>query len=752
MENIKEIISKMTLEEKAGMLSGLDFWRTKPVDRLGIASILLSDGPHGLRKPAKLTDYLKIQESIEAVCFPAGCALASSFNKEMMEELGQVIGNECQAEGVAVILGPAVNIKRSPLCGRNFEYLSEDPLVASTMAEAFIRGVQSKNVGTSIKHFLANNQEYRRMTSSSQADERTLREIYLAAFEGAVKKSKPWTVMCSYNRINGVYAAENHEYLTEVLRGEWDFDGFVVSDWGAVNNRVNDLAAGLDLEMPDSNGKNDRLVVEAVKAGILDENIVDRAVERILNIINRFETNRDESAVFDRDKDHEKARAIAEECIVLLKNDNILPLKKEARISFVGDFAEKPRYQGGGSSHINAFKIESALQMAEIFDITYARGFDIEKDSYNQTLAAEAISAAADSAAVVVFAGLPDVYESEGFDRSHMRLPEYQNRLIEELSNVNPNIVVVLHNGSPVEMPWINKVKGVLETYLGGQAVGGAVVRCLFGDINPSGRLAESFPVKLEDNPSYLFYKGEGDIVEYREGIFVGYRYYEKKKMDVLFPFGHGLSYTDFTYSNLQIDKKNAHDTDEITVKVDVTNTGEMKGKEVVQLYVAATDSKVIRPAKELKGFEKIELIPGETGTVSFTLTGRDFAYYNTEIPNWYTESGEYEILIGQSSQDIKLKETLNIISASKIPVKYTLNSTLGDMYETPAGKLILEDVIYNFKKALIGDDDNDAFGEASSLMFTEMIHSMPLRNVVSFGGILDFNDCEKILEKMNNQ
>ena len=576
-DKIREIISKMTLEEKAAMCSGADFWHTEAVERLGIPASMVSDGPHGLRKQDQEGDHLGVNDSIKAVCFPAGCGTAASFNRELLVKMGEVLGEECQAEGVSVILGPAVNIKRSPLCGRNFEYYSEDPLVASEMAGALIHGVQSKHVGTSIKHFLANNQETRRMSSDSRVDERTLREIYLAAFEGAVKKEKPWTVMCSYNKINGTYAAQNHKYLTEVLRDEWGFDGYVMSDWGAVNSRVEDLKAGLDLEMPTSMGANDKLIVGAVQSGELDESVVDTAVERILNIVFRYEENRDKQAVFDRDQDHEMARKVAEETVVLLKNEGVLPLAENDQIAFIGKYAAKPRYQGGGSSHINSHKVTSAWDIAQAMgNVTYAQGFDDKEDKVDEKLFAEAVEAAGKAKAAVIFAGLPDAFESEGFDREHMAMPSCQNELIRQVSQVQPNTVVVLHNGSPVEMPWAGQVKGILEAYLGGQAVGGAVCDILFGRVNPSGKLPETFPLRLEDNPSYLSYIGEGDMVEYREGIFVGYRYYDKKKMDVLFPFGHGLSYTTFAYANLRTDKEQMKDTDVMKFSVDVTNTSKM--------------------------------------------------------------------------------------------------------------------------------------------------------------------------------
>lgn len=609
-EGLKELVAKMTLEEKAAMCSGADFWHTEAVERLGIPAMMVSDGPHGLRKQDQEADNLGVNDSIKAVCFPAGCGTAASFNRELITKMGEALGEECQAEGVGVILGPAVNIKRSPLCGRNFEYYSEDPYVASEIAGALIAGVQSKNVGTSIKHFLANNQEHRRMSSSSEIDERTLREIYLAAFEGAVKKQKPWTVMCSYNRINGTYAAENKEMLTDVLRKEWGFDGFVVSDWGAVNDRVPDLEAGLDLEMPSSGGVNDRLIVEAVKEGRLKEEVLDQAVENILNIVFRYEENRDKTAVFDRDKDHELAKKVAEETCVLLKNeDSILPLEEKEEIAFIGKYAGKPRYQGGGSSHINSHKVTSAWDCVKDWgNVSFAEGFRDDVDKTDEALLTEAVELAKKAKAAVIFAGLPDSFESEGFDRTHMRMPDCQNELIARVAAVQPNTVVVLHNGSPVEMPWADQVKGILEAYLGGQAVGAAVVDILFGKVNPSGKLPETFPCQLEDNPSYLYYSGEGDRVEYREGVFVGYRYYDKKKMAVRFPFGYGLSYTTFAYSEPKISAQRIQDTDTVTIRVDVTNTGDRAGKEVVQLYVSAPDSKVIRPVRELRGFDKIEI------------------------------------------------------------------------------------------------------------------------------------------------
>ena len=752
-EKIKELVAQMTLEEKAAMCSGADFWHTEAVERLGIPASMLSDGPHGLRKQNQEGDHLGINDSIKAVCFPAGCGTAASFNRELLMEMGETLGNECQAEGVSVILGPAVNIKRSPLCGRNFEYYSEDPLVASEMAGALIHGVQSKNVGTSIKHFLANNQETRRMSCDSRVDERTLHEIYLAAFEGAVKKEKPWTVMCSYNKINGTYAAQNHQYLTETLRDQWGFEGYVVSDWGAVNNRVEDLKAGLDLEMPGSFGANDKMIMGAVLSGELDEGVVNEAVERILNIVFRYEENRDKNAVFDKDKDHEMARKVAEETIVLLKNEGVLPLSDQQKVAFIGKYAEKPRYQGGGSSHINSHKITSALDAAEgMKNITYAQGFDDAEDKTDEKLLAEAVEAACSADVAVIFAGLPEKFESEGFDRKHMAMPNCQNELIEKVAAVQPNTVVVLHNGSPVEMPWVNQVKGVVEAYLGGQAVGGAVCDILFGKVNPSAKLPETFPIRLEDNPSYLSYIGEGDMVEYREGIFVGYRYYDKKKMDVLFPFGYGLSYTTFDYSNLTVDKEEMKDTDTLRVTVDVTNTGSVAGKEVVQLYVADRESTVIRPVKELRDFAKVELAPGETKTVTFTLDKRAFAYYSVRIHDWHVETGEFDIMIGKSSRDIMLTKTVTVESTEKLPFVYTTDTTLGDVKKDPKAWEIVKGIM---SKGLFSEEQGNSEGESAAEAMTQemndaMVEYLPLRGPISFGGQVTMADVQALVDKLN--
>ena len=735
--DIKKLISQMTLEEKAGLCSGLDFWHTKPVERLGVPATMVSDGPHGLRKQDDKADHLGVNESIKAVCFPAACATAASFDVDMIRGMGEAIGDSCQHEKLSVVLGPAVNIKRSPLCGRNFEYFSEDPFLAGKMSASYINGVQSRNVGTSIKHFAANSQEHRRMSSSSDADERTLREIYFPAFEISVKESQPWTVMCSYNRINGTYASENKWLLSDVLRDEWGFEGYVMSDWGATADRVKGIVAGMDLEMPSSGGVNDRKIVEAVKAGKLDEADLDKCVERILNIVFRYAENAKPDTPWDMEAQHALSADIAAQCMVLLKNEGgILPLKREDDIAFIGEFAAKPRYQGGGSSHINAFKTTSAVEAAEGLNVTYVQGYSAADDSASDAQIAEAVSAARVARVAVVFAGLPDAYESEGYDRKHMRLPDCQNRLIEAVADVNPNTVVVLHNGSPVEMPWIDRVQAVLEAYLGGQAVGLATVRVLFGDVNPSGHLAETFPKKLSDNPSFLYYGGEGNRTEYREGVFVGYRYYDKKDMDVLFPFGHGLSYTCFEYSNLRLSADAIKDTDTLTATVTVKNTGDRTGKAVPQLYVAAPECDLIRPVRELKGFAKVELEPGESKDVSFTLDKRSFAYWNEALHDWHVLTGEYAIQVGASSRDLPLCAKVCVTGTVDVPRHYDVNSIFMDILADPKAAEIMKPFIASATAAFNPPEEekSDAATEAiSDEMGMAMLNYMPLRTALSF-------------------
>lgn len=736
--DIKKIIAEMTIEEKASLCSGLDNWHTKAVERLGIPSIMMTDGPHGLRKQEASAGLTEVNNSIPATCFPTAVGMACSWDRSLLERIGVALGEECQVEGVSILLGPGANIKRSPLCGRNFEYFSEDPYLSSQMAANHIKGVQSQGVGSSLKHFCANNQEHRRLTVNASIDERTLREIYLASFEGAVKQSMPWTVMCSYNKVNGEYASENNYLLTDILKNEWEHDGFVVSDWGAVNERVKGLKAGLELEMPYSGGDRDKQIAAAVASGELSEEVLDRAVERLLNIIYRAVDNKKPDAKFDKKVHHELAREAARESMVLLKNEgDILPLKKQGKIALLGAFAKDPRFQGGGSSHVHPTYLSNAYngimnaknQRAEIL---YSQGYELENDEIDYNLIDEAKVVASKSDVAVVFAGLIESYESEGYDRTHIRIPENHRKLIEAVAEVQSNTVVVLSNGSPIEMPWIDKVKAVLETYLGGQAIGEAIADILFGDFTPSGKLAETFPMELSHNPSYLNFPGEGDLVEYKEGLFVGYRYYDTKNIKPLFPFGYGLSYTNFEYSEIKLSKEEIMDNETINVSVKVKNTGKVSGKEIVQLYVRDMEKSVIRPDKELKGFEKIELDVGEEKTVTFVLDKRAFAYYNTKIKDWYVENGGFEILIGKSSQQIVLKAFVTVKSTTNIKKKFDMNSTVGDIMLYPEGLDKLNQLMHGYLNKH-GMDRGVEYMEQN--MDAAMIKYMPIRSIPIFSG-----------------
>lgn len=771
--DVKKLVNELTLEEKASLCSGADFWHTKAIDRLNIPAAMVSDGPHGIRKQESLADHMGVAESIKAIGFPTASAMACSFDRDLLHKVGDALGEECVAEDLAVLLGPGINMKRSPICGRNFEYYSEDPVVAGELGAAFVNGVQEHGVGTSLKHFAANNQEWRRMSISAEIDERTLREIYLAAFETVVKKAQPWTIMCSYNRINGVYSCENDWLLNKVLRDEWGFEGLVMTDWGAMNERVPSLKAGLDLEMPDCHGETDKLIVKAVQSGELEESILDTAVERILTMVNKYLTARKDidpasmvhplpSSVergYDVAAHHALARTTAEQSAVLLKNEDILPLQKDKKIAFIGEFAKVPRIQGGGSSHINNTSIESALDVAGD-SVSYAQGFHIDEETTDETLLQEAITLAKESDVAVIFAGLPDSFESEGFDRTHLNMPANQNELIARISEVQPNVVVVLHSGSPIAMPWLDKVAGVLQMYLAGQASGGAAVNLLFGDATPCGKLAETFPLHLEDNPSYLNFPGNREKVCYQEGVFIGYRYYDKKKMDVLFPFGYGLSYTDFTYSNMKVtvNGKNAADvdvikeTDEIVVSADITNTGNCDGAEIVQLYIKNPVVYEIRPEKELRDFAKVFLKAGETKTVTFTLNARAFSYYETRIHDWYAESGDYEILLASSSRDIRLQDTVSITGSKKIPFVADYITTCEDVELFAKDGSALDEMLRRSGFAEATDHDgDDSMGSGTADMMKAMFTGTPLHSILSFSSEeLTYEDIQDTIRKLN--
>jgi len=737
--DIKEIVNKMSVKEKADLCSGASWWYTKENERLKIPALMMADGPHGLRKQSEGADHLGIRDSVEAICFPTGSALASSWDRNLINKLGQALGEECQAEDVSILLGPGINIKRSPLCGRNFEYLSEDPYLSAELATSYIKGVQSQGVGTSLKHFAVNNQEHRRMSTSAEIDERTLREIYLAAFEKPIKEAQPWTVMCAYNRVNGTHCSENKYLLTDILTEEWNHKGFVVSDWGAVNDRAAGIEAGMDLEMPASHGDGSRRILEAVKSGELSEKKLDKSVERILKIVFKAIENNKRDIIYNKEEHHRLARSIAADCMVLLKNeDNILPLDKNKNISVIGSLAKNPRYQGGGSSHINPTKIENAYQELEkqinsSAQLNYAEGYYLDQDDNDKMLINEALKTAKESDMTVIFAGLPDRYESEGYDRNTLSIPPNQSYLIEKIAEVQENVVVVLSNGSPVEMNWADNVNGILEAYLGGQAAGGAIADILLGKVNPSGKLAETFPLNLSDTPSYLFFPGDGDQVEYREGIFVGYRYYDSKKIEPLFPFGYGLSYTEFEYGNLELDKEKLTDQETLNVSITIKNIGKYKGKEIVQLYIRDKESRVTRPEKELKEFAKVELDPGEQRVINFNLDKRSFAYYNTEISDWYAESGEYKILVGSSSRNIREETTVELESTIEIPGEITVNTNVGDLLKNPELRNKIDEILNKFMdQAPLGKDDKGAISED---MFEAMMKYMPLRTLAHFGG-----------------
>ncbi len=651
------LIKQMTLEEKAGMMSGKDFWHTMDIERLGIPSITLSDGPHGIRKQAGDADHLGLNASVPATCFPTAAAVSNSWNPQLGEEIGAYLGEEAAAQGVNVLLGPGLNIKRSLLCGRNFEYFSEDPYLSGKMAAGYIRGIQSKGVAACPKHFAANSQELRRMSNDSVVDERTFREIYTTGFEIAVKEGKAKTIMTSYNKINGVYANENEHLLQAILVDEWKFDGFVVSDWGASNSHTDGVKAGSHLEMPTTGKDGIRELLEAVKKGALSEELLDKRVDELLSVI--FDTcnvKGKKNQEFDVELHHRMAEKAAEECIVLLKNDNqLLPLKTGTKVAVIGDFAKNPRYQGAGSSVVNPTRLDNSLDAiakSELDMIGYEQGF-LRNGHKDETRKNHAIELAKKADAVLLYLGLDEMAESEGMDRIHMHMAENQIELLKAIEEVNTNIVVIMSAGSVVEMTWLSHAKAVVHGYLAGQAGAGAILNVITGKACPSGRLSETYPVKYEDTPAYHYYPGEEKTAEYREGLYVGYRYYETADIPVAFPFGFGLSYTAFTYSDIRTDGK------QVTIKL--TNTGEADGAEVVQVYIGAENGSMYRPAKELKGFQKVFLRAGESRTVTIMLDDKAFRYYNVKTNKWEVEGGTYKIMVGSNVKDIRLEAEVTL-------------------------------------------------------------------------------------------
>lgn len=657
----KNIIEKMSLEEKISLCAGSDYWHTQNIDRLNIPRIMMSDGPHGLRVQKKKADNLGVNESEISTCFPSGATVANSWDRKLIYEMGRALGEECLQEQVSVLLGPGVNIKRSPLCGRNFEYFSEDPYVAGIMGTEYIKGIQSTGIGACVKHFAANNQENRRRTINVVLDDRTLKEIYLKPFEMIVKNAKPWAVMSAYNKLNGKYCTENNELL-KILKDDWKFEGIVITDWGAENDRVSGLIAGNELEMPGKRGNGKEEIKKAIEKGEVKEEYLDSLIDRTLDVVFKAKQSIKENYKYERESHHILAKKIAEESIVLLQNNNnILPININKRIGIIGDMARFPRYQGAGSSTINPYKLDNVYNILRDKGINfeYEQGYERIENRKDIHLRKRAIQMAKGKDVVVIFAGLTENYESEGIDRQTLDIPKNQNVLINEILKVNSNVIIVLSGGSPVTMPWKDKVKGIIATYLSGEAGAEAIVNILTGKTNPSGKLTETYPLKLADTPSYNNFPGNEINVEYRESIYVGYRYYDKIKKEVLFPFGYGLSYTNFEYSNLIIDNK----SEEYILTFNVKNTGKIEGKEISQIYIAQRSSKIFKPEKELKEFTKVNLKPGQAKCINIKLDKSAFEYYNPENKKWSIEEGVYDIYIGSSSKDIRLKGEIQIKS-----------------------------------------------------------------------------------------
>lgn len=748
---IENIIKNMTLDEKCSLLSGESFWFTQSVERLGIKKMMLTDGSSGLRKQGDKVDHLGKNPSVPATCFPSEAAMASTWNEELVKELAKDLGDEFKHHGVGVVLGPGMNIKRSPLCGRNFEYFSEDPYLSSHIAASYINGVQSAGVGACVKHFAANNQETHRLTTDVSADERTLREIYLESFRYALENAHPWMVMCAYNRLNGEFASENTS-LFDVLRREWGYDGAVVTDWGGVNDRVKSLRVGLDLEMPDSGGVFDKKVKEAIENGSLDEKHLDNAVRRLLELLEKHKEGFKTKENFTPEKNHDIAVRLGCEGVVLLKNDNnTLPLDINKKIAVIGEFAEKPRYQGGGSSHTNPLKVTVPLdELKKRFkNITYKKGFSVDQNLSDVALEQEALEAAKTCESVVVFAGLSEKYETEGIDRKTLDLPLAQNELIEKLAGVNKNIIVVLSNGAPVLMPWHKKVNSIVEGYLLGQAVGEVLAKILSGEANPSGKLAESFPQTLSDTPSFLDFPGSQGTVTYRENIFVGYRYYDTVGRKTLFPFGHGLSYTDFEYSDLTLDKTSLTDKDLLNVSLSVKNIGSRDGSEIVELYVSDKSTEIQRPLKELKGFKKVSLAVGETKNVNFTLDKTAFHCFDPKAGEWVINDGEFEILIGKSSQQIELRANITVHPIEFPQKTFDRNTSFGEIYKYKPTSDYAKTLIDYFERES-GIDFN--LGDNIEDFALTVISDFPLKALVTFTkGRFSEDELQKTIDKLNS-
>ncbi|MGO4105439.1 glycoside hydrolase family 3 C-terminal domain-containing protein [Leifsonia sp. YAF41] len=733
------ILDGLSLEQKASLTSGADFWTTKAVS--GVPSIMLTDGPHGVRKQEEGSDHLGLSGSIPTTCFPPAVGLGSTFDVELLERVGVALGEEARAESVGVLLGPGINIKRSPLCGRNFEYISEDPLVSGVLGSALVRGLQSQGVGASLKHFAANNQEADRMRVSADIDERPLREIYLRGFQRVVEQEQPWTVMCSYNKINGVYASQDSWLLNTVLRDDWGFDGLVVSDWGAVSDRVAALAAGLDLEMPSTNGRTDAEIVAAVRAGELDESVVDTAAGRVAELVRKAVAGASDTP-YDRDAHHGIAREAAAASIVLLKNDDaVLPLATDASVVVIGELGQNARYQGAGSSQVNPTRLDNALDSIRELtgaEVPFAAGYTTDgTDSVE--LAQEAVALAATAGTVLLFLGVPADQESEGFDRTDIELPATQLTLLDAVVAANPRTVVVLSNGGVVRLSgFADRVPAIVEGWLLGQAGGSAVAQMLYGVTNPSGRLTETIPVRLQDSPAFLDFGGENGHARYSEGLFVGYRWYDARDIAVSYAFGHGLSYTTFAYS----DATATVDADGVTVRVTVTNTGARDGAEVVQVYSSLAASSVVRAPRSLAGFSKVFLVAGESREVQVTVRREDLAYWETRIGGWVVEGGEYLFEVGASSRDFRATAQV-AIEGDLVLSPLNAESTMGEILANPiAGPIVMQ--------TLAG-----ASGEGAGLMADpsvfKMMASIPIARLAMFPGVdIDMEQLDQLFAAAN--
>jgi beta-glucosidase len=727
--DIDTLLTELTLAEKASLTSGSAFWWTTAIERLGIPKIMVSDGPHGLRAQPGEGDHVGLGGSLPATCFPTASAIASSWNPELLRRVGAALAQEARACNLSVILGPGINMKRSPLCGRNFEYFSEDPYLAGELAVGIVDGIQSQGVGTSVKHFAANNQESDRLRVDARVDERTLREIYLPAFERVVKASQPWTIMCSYNKVNGLSSSENPWLLTTVLREEWGFQGLVVSDWGAVYNRVPALKAGLDLEMPPALGRSPEAVVAAVESAELDVEVLDARVRTVLELVTKGMPALELGETFDEGAHHALAREAAAESVVVLKNEGLLPLTDDANIAVVGEFARRPRFQGAGSSQVNPTRVAVILdELKEVYgDVPFVAGYGIGETAHNDALVTEAVGVATAADTVVMVIGLPGADESEGFDRTHMNLPANQLAALQAVAAANPNVVVVLVNGSTVALEDVEPhAAALVEGWLGGQAAAAGIVDVLTGRVNPSGRLAESVPHRLQDNSSFLNFPGDSQVVHYGEGVFIGYRGYDKSSQDVAYPFGFGLSYTTFQFSDLSVTTSGSVADDDLTAtaRVTVSNTGSVAGAHVVQLYVRDVESSVARPVRELKGFTKVPLGVGESKQVTIELDQRAFSFWSVLHNRWVVEAGEFSIEVGAHSRDLPLSQTISV-DAPRVALPLTRDSTLHEWMSDPVGKQILEEAV------AAGQSDAAMKGDLLSVVGT-----MPMSTLANFGGM----------------